>query len=179
VTFAFLVFAFVAAVNPCRLRLVLPTSREAVALGALLALGSAAALAAVGGAFLRALDISPETFRLAAALVLGLEGARALLLARPAREPELGGLGAALVPVAFPLLLSPGVVALAVAAGGDGVELEAVVALAIACGLVLATTLVPRDGRAADALFLAGGRLLGALEIVAGIALAVSAVRDV
>ncbi len=177
-SFAFLAFAFVAAVNPCRLRLVLPESRAAVALGALVALAGVAAIAAVAGAMLDALDISPESFRLAAAVVLALEGARALLLARPRKEPELAGLGAALVPVAFPLLLSPGVVALAVAAGGDDVELEALGALALALALVLAVMLVPRTPRA-DGLLAAGGRLLGALEIAAGVALAVGAIHDV
>ena len=177
-TFAFLAFAFAAAVNPCRLRLVLPERRAAVALGALLAFCGVAAIAALGGALLDALDISPESFRLGAALVLTLEGARALVFARPAAEPELGGLRAALVPVAFPLLLSPGVVALAVAAGGDDVEPEALGALAVALATVLATTAVPRGPRA-DALFIAGGRLLGAFEIAAGLALAVGAIRDV
>lgn len=177
-TFAFLTFALVAAVNPCRLRLALPESRGAVALGALVALAGVAAVAAAGGALLDALDISPESFRLGAAVVLALEGARALLLARPAQEPELSGLGAALVPVAFPLLLSPGVVALGVAAGGDDVELEALAALALALALVLVLTLVRRSERA-DPLLAAGGRLLGALEIAAGIALALGAIRDV
>jgi small neutral amino acid transporter SnatA (MarC family) len=172
------VFALVAAVNPCRLRLVLPERRAAVALGCVVALGAVAAIAALGGALLSALDISPESFRLGAALVLALEGARALVFARPAPEPELAGLRAALVPVAFPLLLSPGVVALAVAAGGDDVEPEAVAALAIACALALAATLVHR-GERADAFFVAGGRLLAALEIAAGVALAVGAIRDV
>jgi small neutral amino acid transporter SnatA (MarC family) len=177
-TFAFLAFALVAAVNPCRLRLALPERRDVVALGALVTLASVAAIAAVGGAFLDALDISPESFRLGAAVVLVLEGARSLVLARPAREPALAGLGAALVPVAFPLLLSPGVVALAVAAGGDDVELEALAALAVALALVLAVTFVPR-GERADVLLAAGGRLLGALEIAAGVALAVGAIHDV
>ncbi len=177
-TFAFLAFALVAAVNPCRLRLVLPERVAAVALGCLVALGAVAAIAALGGALLDALDISPESFRLGAALVLVLEGARALVFARPAPEPELAGLKAGLVPVAFPLLLTPGVVALAVAAGGDDVEPEAVAALAIACAFTLAFTLVPRGGRA-DALLAAGARLLAALEIAAGVALAVGAIRDV
>lgn len=177
-SFAFLVFALVAAVNPCRLRLVLPGRREAVALGAVLALAAVAALAAAGGALLDALDVSPESFRLAAAVILALEGARSLVLARPAAEPELGGLGAALVPVAFPLLLSPGVVALAIAAGGDDAELQALGALGIALAAVLALTWAPR-GLRADALLAAGGRLLGALEIAAGVALAVGALRDV
>ncbi|HSE80604.1 MAG TPA: hypothetical protein VLA87_02785 [Gaiellaceae bacterium] len=156
----------------------LPERVAAVALGCVVALGAVAAIAALGGALLSALDISPESFRLGAALVLVLEGARALVFAWPAPEPELAGLEAGLVPVAFPLLLSPGVVALAVAAGGDDVEPEAVGALAIACALTLADTLIPR-GERADTLFVAGGRLLAALEIAAGVALAVGAIGDV
>ena len=169
-SFAFLLLALVTSVNPSRLRLVLPERRAAVALGALIALGSGAAVAAVGDAFLDALDITPETFRLASAVVLALEGARALVLARPAREPELGGLGAALVPVAFPLLLTPGVVMLALTAGGDDIVGWAVGALGVAYALVLLSTFIPRSTRA-DALLAAGGRLLGAAEIAAGIAL--------
>jgi small neutral amino acid transporter SnatA (MarC family) len=177
-SFAFLLLALVASVNPCRVRLVLPERRPAVALGALLALGLAACIAAAGHAALDALDITPETFRLAAAVVLALEGTRALVAARPAREPELDGLGAALVPVAFPLLLTPGVAMLAVAAGGDDMVGEAVVALALAFALVLPATLVPRSART-DALLAAGGRLLAAAEIAAGVALAVDSLRDV
>ncbi len=177
-TFTFLLLALVASANPCRVRLILPERRAAVALGALIALGSAAGIAAVGGTFLDALDITPETFRLAAAGVLALEGARAFVLARPAAEPELGGLGAALVPVAFPLLLTPGVVMLALTAGGDDIVSEAVAALVLTFALVLATTLIPRGARV-DALLGAGGRLLGAVEIAAGIALAVDSLHDV
>jgi hypothetical protein len=65
-----------------------------------------------------------------------------------------------------------------VAAGGDDVEPEALAALAVALALVLAVTLVPR-GERADGLLAAGGRLLAALEIAAGVALAVGAIRDV
>ena len=135
-------------------------------------------VAAVGGAFLDALDISPETFRLAAALVLALEGARALLLARPATEPELAGSAPRSSRSLFPLLLTPGVVALALAAGGDDMAGEAVGALAITFAAVVLTTWIPR-GERADALLGAGGRLLGAAEIAAGIALAVDSLHDV
>jgi small neutral amino acid transporter SnatA (MarC family) len=178
VSFAFLAFAFLAAVNPSRVRLVLPERSAAVALGALLALGAVAAIAAFGGSLLDALDISPESFRLGAALVLALEGARALVFGRPGAEPELAGLLAAVVPVAFPLLLTPGVVALAVAAGGDDVEAEAVGALGLALVVVIAASGVPRGPRS-DALLAAGGRLFGALEVALGVALAVGAIRDV
>jgi small neutral amino acid transporter SnatA (MarC family) len=115
---------------------------------------------------------------LATALVLGLEGVRALLLPRPPTEPELPGLGAALVPIAFPLLLQPGVVMLALAAGADDVAGRAVGALAAAFGMVVLTGAVRVEERG-GALLAAGGRLIGALELAVGVALAVDAVRDV
>jgi small neutral amino acid transporter SnatA (MarC family) len=177
-SFAFLLLAFAAAANPCRTSLVLPPRPPALALGAFVALAACAVLAASGGVVLDALDASPESFRLAAALVLGLEGVRALLLPRPPTEPELRGLGAALVPIAFPLLLQPGVVMLALAAGGGDVAGRAVVALGAVFGIVVlaGAARVEERGRA---LLAAGGRLLGALEIAVGVALAVDAVRDV
>jgi small neutral amino acid transporter SnatA (MarC family) len=178
VSFGFLLLAFGAAVNPCRTRLALPGSRAALVLGSLVALAAGAALAVAGDVLLEALDVSPESFRLAAGLVLTLEGLRALVLPRPAEEPELPGLGAALVPVAFPLLLQPGVVVLALAAGADGVVGEGIGALAVALLLVGLARLVPLGARG-EGLFAAGARILGALEIVAGAALAVDAIRDV
>jgi small neutral amino acid transporter SnatA (MarC family) len=177
-SFGFLLLAFVAAANPCRASLVLPPQPPALAVGALVALGTCAALAASGGVVLDALDVSPESFRLATALVLGLEGVRALLLPRPPTEPELPGLGAALVPIAFPLLLQPGVVMLALAAGADDVAGRAVGALAAAFGMVVLTGAVRVEERG-GALLAAGGRLIGALELAVGVALAVDAVRDV
>ena len=82
------------------------------------------------------------------------------------------------MPVAFPLLLQPGIVVLALAAGGDDVSGLALGALAVALLLVVGTGLLPRGPRA-EALLAAGGRLLGALEIAVGVALAVDALRDV
>jgi multiple antibiotic resistance protein len=178
VSFGFLLLAFAAAANPCRASLVLPPRPPALALGALVALGAGAALAASGGVVLEALDVSPESFRLAAALVLGLEGARALLLPRPPTEPELPGLRAALVPIAFPLLLQPGVVMLALAAGADDVAGRALVALAAALAVVVLAGAV-QAGERGRALLAAGGRLIGALELAVGVALAVDALRDV
>jgi len=178
VSFGFLLLAFVAAANPCRASLALPPRPPALAVGALVTLAACAALAASGGVVLAALDVSPESFRLATALVLGLEGVRALLLPRPPREPELPGLGAALVPITFPLLLQPGVVMLALAAGADEVAGRALGALAVAFGVVVLAGTVQVEERGA-ALLAAGGRLVGALELAVGVALAVDAVRDV
>lgn len=177
-SFGLLLLAFVTAVNPCRTALGLAVPRAALVLGSLVALGAGAALAAPGDATLDALDVSPESFRLAAGLVLALEGARALVLVRPAAEPALPGLGAALVPVAFPRLLQPGVVTLAVAAGGDRVVGDAIAALAVALAFACAAGALPRSARA-EALLVPGGRLVAALEVAAGVALAVDAIRDV
>lgn len=177
-SFWFLLLAFTASLNPCRFRLAFLGQPATLALGSVLALGAGAALAGAGGAVLAALEISPESFRLAAAAVLTLEGARALLAGRPPTAPALPGLRAALVPVAFPLLLQPGVVVLALAAGGDEVSGLAAGALAVALLLAVGTGSLP-SGPRAEALFTAGGRLLGAFEIVVGAALAVDALRDV
>jgi small neutral amino acid transporter SnatA (MarC family) len=173
-----LLLAFVGAVNPCRIRPGLPARPGVVTLGAVVALAVGAALAAAGGTILDVLDVSPESFRLAAGLVLTVEGARALVFPRLAIEPELSGLGAALVPVAFPYVLQPGVIVLAVAAGGDDLAAPAIGALALALVLVVVAGTVPHSIRR-EGLFLAGARLLGALEIAAGVALAVDAIHDV
>ena len=175
---AFLVVAFVAAVNPCRARLGFRGPWPTLALGAALAALAGAALAAVGAAVLDALDVSPESFRLAAGLVLAVEGARTLAWLRPATERGLPGLWAAVVPVSFPLLLQPGVVVLALAAGGDDVVGRAVAALAVALGAAAAAGAI-RGGAGAEGLLVAGSRLFGAIELTAGVALAVDAVRDV
>ena len=177
-SFGFFLLAFAAAANPCGASLALPQRRSAVALGALLAAAVCTAVAVSGSVVLDALDVSPESFRLAAGLVLGLEGARALLSPRPPREPELPGLGAALVPVAFPLLLQPGVVMLALAAGADDVAGRAVGALCVAFAVVVLAGAVRVEGRG-EALLAAGARLVGALEIAVGVVLAVDALRDV
>jgi small neutral amino acid transporter SnatA (MarC family) len=135
------------------------------------ALAAGTVLASLGSPLLDALDVSPASFRLAAGIVLAVEGSRTLVWPRPGTEPELPGLAAALVPVAFPLLLQPGVVALALAAGGDDVGWSGVAALAVALALVVA---LPAGG-----LLVAGARLLGGLEVLAGAALAISALGDV
>jgi small neutral amino acid transporter SnatA (MarC family) len=174
VSLAFLVVAFVAAVNPCRTRLGYGGPWSTVALGCAVVFATGAALAAVGGAALEAIDVSPESFRLAAGLVLAVEGARTLVWPAPSAEPALTGVAAAVVPVAFPLLLQPGVVALALAAGGDATAGKAILALAFALAATVAAGTVRAGGLA-----VAGSRLLGALELAAGVALAVDAIKDV
>jgi hypothetical protein len=66
----------------------------------------------------------------------------------------------------------------AVPPGVDAMVGEAVGALALAFALVVVATWIPR-GERTDGLLGAGGRLLGAAEIAAGIALAVDSLHDV
>lgn len=182
----FLVLAFVAVVNPARVRLGLPDDLRSghervrlVLLGALVALAAGAALLAPAEEILAAIEVSPESFRLATGLVLAVEGAWTLV--RPAQPPSgvaLAGRRAALVPVAFPLLLTPGLVALSLGAGADAPTAEALGALVVALALAVAAAALARGPRP-DVLIAATARLLAAAEIVAAVVIAVDGVRDV
>lgn len=179
-SFGLIMLGFIGAVNPARVRLGLPAAvrLDIVLLGSIVALGAAAGIAAASGWLLDLLEVSPETFRLAAGLVLAVEGSWTLVRPRPGPEPVLPNRLAALVPVAFPLLLTPGLVALSLAAGADNGVGQTTAALA--CGLVL---LVParliESGTGDQALLAAGARLLAALEIVAAAGLALEGLRNV
>ncbi len=175
-----IVLGFIGAVNPARVRLGLSAAArlEIVALGSLIVLGTAAGIAAGAGWLLDELDVSSETFRLAAGLVLAVEGSWILVRPRPYPEPVLPNRLAALVPVAFPLLLTPGLVVLCLAAGADlGVGQTC---SALVCGLVLLfpTLLVERSTRN-EALLTSGARLLATLEIVAAAGLGLEGLRAV
>ena len=176
----FLVLAFVAVVNPARVRLGAPEKDRAglVALGSLMVFAVCAALAAPAAEILAALDVSPESFRLATGLVLAVEGAWTLVRTSSPAEAVLPGRLAALVPVAFPLLLTPGLVALALGAGADASTAETLGALASALVLAIVGATL-RSGSFAVVVLAAAARLLAAAEIVAGVVVGVEGIRDV
>jgi len=180
VSLGFLVLAFVAVVNPARVRLGAPVKDRAglVALGSLVAFAVGAALVAPAGEILAALDVSPESFRLATGLVLAVEGAWTLVRLPSPVEAALPGRLGAVVPVAFPLLVTPGLVALALGAGADASTVEALGALAAALALASASAAVER-GSGSAVVLPAAARLLAAAEIVAAVVIAVEGVRDV
>jgi len=132
-------------------------------LGVVLAAGAALILAGVllADPLLDALDISPESFRIGAGIVLAAMGAATLVRPRP------GGPAGA-------LLVTPELACMAIAASADegvGPALgAAAIALAVVAGLALLPRLAPA-GRAAP--------FLAALQVVVGVALVVSGVRDV
>jgi small neutral amino acid transporter SnatA (MarC family) len=173
--------AVLATVNPARVPLGVPEARGRTALVAgasVAALAIAAALLAVADPLLDALDISPESLRIAAGLVLVVGGVRALAAPRPSADPGLTGRSAAVVPVLFPLLLTPELALVVLSAGADEHNGAALAGLTTALVLATASTLVRRTP-VTDGPFAAAARLLGALLVLAGVAYVVDGIRDV
>jgi small neutral amino acid transporter SnatA (MarC family) len=137
------------------------------------------AAAAAGGPLLDALDVSDPSFRIAAGIVAAVAGAAGLFRRPPPAEPALAGWGAALIPVAIPVVARPALLVLALGAGADRGVL--VSAGAMAMGIALLTGLVvacPTEGPEGRVLRWAG-RLLAAGLVACGVLLAVDGVLDV
>ena len=183
-TTAIMVFAFIAylaAVNPPRLRIGLPEADGRARFGPLLA-GSVlvfvitAALALTAESVLEWFQITPESWRMASGIIVGLVGARVLVAPQRAEEPVLDGWGAALVPVAFPLLFTPQLATLAVLFGGTESSSVAVGMLALAMVVAVGVGMMRRTR---DALWLASARFFGALLIIVAVLEVVEGIRDV
>jgi len=184
VTTALLVIAYLAALNVARTRLGAPEGEGGrarplvLAGGSLLALGIVAALAGWSGPLLGALQITPETFRIAAGIAAMLAGAYVLVAPRPAAEPAPAGGWAMIWPICFPLLAGPEVMALAVATGsGEGLP-PTLAAAGSALAALFLVGLVPRRPLA-DRVLLWASRVLGLLLLLVGVWLAVDGIRDV
>ena len=176
--------AFFAAVNPPRSRVGLPEGPggriqpAAVVVGALVSVAAIVALGWWSAPILDALEITPETFRIAAGLVAVLAGAWAFVVAVPATEPPLGGWRDGLWPIAYPRILAPEVLLLAMA----GATQNGVLATTVAAGMGVATVAWLGAVRGTDRtirMLVAGGRVLAVLLVVAGIFLMVDGIRDV
>ena len=180
---ALLSLAAFAVVNPARLRPALP-EREAGLVGALgvaIAWLALLPLAAFADPILGGLQGAGSTLRMAAGVVLGLQGAVAVLSGPPRREPALAGRGAALVPVAFPLTLTPGLALLVLSAA---VDRSAPVALAVQAAALLTVPVLaavsPWAGSAPAGRVLDGlGRITGAALVVGGLGLVLNGVFDI
>jgi small neutral amino acid transporter SnatA (MarC family) len=181
-TVSLLLAAVVAAVNPLRVRAALPDRAPAVvaALGALVTWVALLPAAALASSVLDVVSVAPSTMRMGVGVVLLLQGAVGVVTGAPGAEPALAGRRAALVPVAFPVTLTPGLALLVVAAS---VDRSAPVALAaLAGGLVLLPVLAvvwPRPAPPARARALdAAGRLLAGGLVAVGVALLVDGLFD-
>jgi len=185
VTIGLLVAAYLGAMNVARARLGVPEAEiggrarlPALLGGSLLALGLVAALAGWSGPLLRSLQITPETFRIAAGIAAVLAAAYVLMMPRPAAEPVPGGWWAALWPVCFPLLAGPEVMAMAVASGAREGVLATLAAVGASLAVLLALGALPRRSLT-DRVLLWLARVLGMVLLVAGLWLAVDGIRDV
>jgi small neutral amino acid transporter SnatA (MarC family) len=172
----------VAAANPLRAALALlprsPDDRRSltigVGVGSALVVLAAWGLAAVSGPLLDGLDISPESFRVGGGIVIAIGGARMATLG-PSEWPDLvPSWVTAIVPVAFPVLLAPELVAAAIGLGADEGAGPVLLAVVIAAALTtLAHGLVRgRPGPTA----VATSRLVGAVAVVCGTALAIDGI---
>lgn len=177
---ALLVLLVVAAVNPPRTRIALPDQLGGPAAGVGLGLSVAvvAAIASSSGTVLDILEISPETFLIATGLVAVIAGTVMSFSPEPRVEPPLAGWRVGVWPVAFPLLLSPQVLLLAVALPGQVGVWATVVAHTVAFGLAIGLALFP--GRDLGRRLLASlGVALGAVLVVGGIWAMIEGIRDV
>lgn len=176
-----LVVAMVAAVNPFRSRVGLAAPRipiPATVVGAVVGMAGVAALAAVAASLLDLLQITPETFLIAAGLVAIVAGARTIFFPVPAEEPALPGWRQGLWPMAFPRILSPEVIALSLGlASQNGVT----ALVGAAAGGIAALVLLGgfSFGERGNRVLTAVGGVLGMLLVVVGIWMMIEGIRDV
>jgi multiple antibiotic resistance protein len=146
-----------------------------VGLATAFALFLPAALA--GDALLDLLDVAPETFRIAAGIVMVTSGTAVVWRGEAAVEGAGGGWLAGVFPLGLPLLAGPAALAAAISYGvdeGSGKTLGALAA-PLLLGFVF---VVVRAGRWPGAMG-AVSRALGALLVVAAVGLIVEGIRDV
>jgi small neutral amino acid transporter SnatA (MarC family) len=180
-----LAVAVVAALNPARVAGAVPAVGPArwavVAIGGLLGAVVLDVLALAGDGVLDALDVSAPTLRIGAGLVAIAVALRDVLGPPPSSEPALAGWGAALVPVAVPLVLRPVLGVLAVSGGvdvGAGPVVVSVVA-AVAVAAVVAGLVPADDAGVGGRLRRWGAELAAVVLLAAGAGLTVEGILDV
>jgi len=165
VSFGFLLAGFFATTNAGRVALAREESKPRLSTVGF-ALAGGVALVVVATLFaddlLDALSISPESFRIAAGLVLAITGARTLLWPNAVAGPFAA------------VLVTPELACVALSFGAD----ESTGRALAAAGLTLPILAIAATRRAWTAPAL-GAQLLAALQIVVAVALAVSGMRDV
>jgi len=174
------VFVVTAAINPfagaaaLSGRVVAPRALPVAAAGALLAY---IGLAAFARDILDGLSVEPETFDVAAGVILAATGASVLILGPHQYPPPRAWWHTALTPLAVPLLINPaGAAAVVVVATRESVGL----AVAAAAAGVLATLLLVavRLGRA-GALSDGASRLIAAVVVTVAAGFAVDGIRSI
>jgi small neutral amino acid transporter SnatA (MarC family) len=165
-SFGFLLGGFLATANAGRVALAAHASKPRSASRALaLALGAAliVAGAALADELLDGLEISPESFRIAAGMVLAATGLWTLLWPEPMPGPFAA------------VLVTPELACLAISFGADEPLGKVLGAAAIALGAAAIGAFAQSSPVAAGI----AARFLAALQLVVAVALVVSGIRDV
>ena len=176
----YLLVAALAAVNAVRIRPGIPDNSGArIAVtggGAVIAFAGAASAEWWAQPFLDALEITAETWRIAAGSIALVAGVWVLMF--PIRKPEsgLGGWGAMLAPIAFPLILTPELASftLLFAVTEPANRWLPVLAVALLTVPVAAIWQVRRPG-----LWRGSSRLVAALLVAVAITQIIEGIRDV
>jgi small neutral amino acid transporter SnatA (MarC family) len=151
--------------------------QAAVALGLAVAAAAYVVLGLAGDSLLDALDIAPETFRIAAGTVMAVAGGFAIWRLGFAQDGAMPGVLAGLFPLALPLLASAaGLMAVVSYAADDGAGVAIGAVLPIAT-LAAAAAYAYQDRWASAAGAIA--RLTGALLIAVAAGLVVEGIRDI
>lgn len=177
-----MVIAALAAVSAPRAIAALPPEGRIVAAiaGAAGTLGALALLAAVADPMADAVDLAAPTVRMATGAVLAAQGLAAMGLPLPRPEPRLAGRWAALVPVAFPTLLTPALALLAVSGSLDRSAPTTAAVLAGALATVPALgALVPVRAGTPSRVLRGIAALMGAVLVVSGIGLVFDGIFDI
>jgi small neutral amino acid transporter SnatA (MarC family) len=178
--------ALAAALNPFRAALGVPRRDRSggPAAAGIAALGGAAGAAGVlavalsGDRLLDLLDVSDPAARIAVGAVAAIAGGADVVRRPPSPEPALAGWGAALVPVAVPLVLRPALILAGVSAHADRGTGVVVAALAVAVTALSAAATAPTSGASGRALRWAA-RLTAAVLVATSVLLVVDGVLDV
>ena len=184
-SFGLLFLGFVAVTNGPRVATALQrpdgagVSKAAIVSGAALVFICCVIIAALADAILDGLNVSHETFAIAGAAVVAVMGLRAVVFPEFRELPAFGGIRAALIPIAIPLLFTPELAMLTVtAATREGIG-ETLAALALSLVLVLVAARVAQRVQRSRIVFSLGARLLGAAAVFVGVAIALDAIYDV
>jgi small neutral amino acid transporter SnatA (MarC family) len=142
-------------------------------------IGGIAALAGVAAAsrsILSALEITPEMFRIAAGFVLVIVAAWMLFVPVPSQEPVAAGMAGAVWPVAYPRVVSPETLALALTTGASEGVMVGPMAIAGAVVVMLGAL---RVGPLGQRVLAATGRVVALVLLLVAVWLAIQGVREV
>lgn len=181
-----LLVIFAAAINPAAVAVGIrplratwdnETRRKAAVAGAALALLLLAAAATTAQRLLDFLVVAPETFRIAAGIVMAISGAMAILGVRTFDDEPAPGWRGGLFPLAMPLMAGPAALVAAISYGADEGSSKTLNALLLP--LAVATALVALRVERWQTATSAISRVLGALLVVVAAGLVVEGVRAI